>query len=303
MGKSLFRSHLEASTQHLLRSLGRHANILDTKSGPGLNLHELAWFEDDAEKFLNDRGSYVREVLRALPEFMQNCVVYRYPKPDVTTDAVVFGLDLDEGKLNILLIRRGREDEPFYDHWALPGGFLNMDEGLGKCARRELREETGVEPSYMEQLFTFGHPDRDPRGRVVTVAHMALVRPDQVTVKADDDAKDAQWFNVDNLPPLAFDHDEIIDMGLRRLRGKLRWQPIGVDLLDAEFTLSDLQQVYEVILGHSTDKRNFRRKVLSFGVLEETGGTRSEGHRPAKLYSFSQAAYDKLRREGLDFEV
>lgn len=232
---------------------------------------------------------------------------YEYPKADVTVDIVVFGLNLQQARLRglrrlqVLLIRRGRE--PYKGSWALPGGFIDMGERLGESAARELKEETGIELSYMEQLYTFGNPGRDPRGRVVAVAHMGLVRPEMVTVQGGDDAAEARWFAVDDVGALtlAFDHAEILDMALRRLRGKLRWQPVGVELLPEQFTLGDLQAVYEVILGRTIDKRNFRRKVLSFGagddkVLKPVADMTHH-------YRFDREAYDRLRREGLDFEV
>jgi len=295
MHRSLFRKSLEQAATLALRVLGN------------LRPASLPVTGDYIERDLGVTQEEAQTLLEALPGYFGACSTYRYPKPDVTTDSVMFGLDLEGRRLLILLIRRGREHEPFYGHWALPGGFLNMDEGLGTCASRELREETGAEPSRMEQLYTFGAPDRDPRGRVVTVAHMALVRPDQVTVKAADDAEDAQWFPVADLPLLAFDHGEIIELGLQRLRGKLRWQPLGVDLLKPKFTLPCLRGVYEIILGRPLDRRAFRRKIQKFinlGVLVETGEWyRGTGGRPAKLFRFDPDAYARLRRDGLDFEV
>lgn len=233
---------------------------------------------------------------------------YEYPKADNTTDAVVFGLDLSNAKLKVLLIERGREGEPFCGSWALPGGFLNMDEDLDTCARRELKEETGLKLSFMEQLYTFGKPDRDPRGRVISVAYWGIVRPDQVTVKGADDAKQAKWFDVDDLPELAFDHADILKMGLNRLRGKLRWCPVGVWLLPKEFTMAELRLVYEVILGRPLDKGNFRRKVMGHmrpeGCLPSTGKQRKQSAgRPATIYRFDRDAYKALVREGLAFEV
>ena len=229
---------------------------------------------------------------------------YKYPKADNTTDAVVLGLDVQEGTLKVLLIRRGREGEPFFGSWALPGGFLEMTEDLGTCVRRELEEETGVKLSYLEQLYTFGRPDRDPRGRVIATAYLALVKPQNVTVVAADDAAEARWFPIYELPPLAFDHDEIVQKALERLRSKVRWQPVGLELLPEEFTLTDLQQVYEIILGCLLDKRNFRRKMLALGVLLPTGIFRKEGqHRPAMVFRFDRAAYLRLQERGVDFEV
>lgn len=233
--------------------------------------------------------------------------VYAFPKADVATDAVVFGLDMTERKLKVLLIQRGFTGEPFEGCWAFPGGFLNMKEDPEKGVLRELREETHVDLSFLEQLYTFGRPDRDPRGRVLSIAYWGIVRPDQVVLQADDDAASARWFPVENLPPLAFDHAEILDMAIRRLRGKLRWQPVGVWLLPEEFSLSQLHDVYEVILGRPLDRANFSRKlrpILDFGVLEKTGNLcKPVAGRPAKTYRFNPEAYRRLQQHGLDFEV
>ena len=240
---------------------------------------------------------------RAVLDLMAKAHVYEFPKADNTTDAVVFGLDLGEGTLNVLLIERGREGEPFHGCWALPGGFLNMDEDLDTCVRRELEEETGIRLSYLEQLYTFGRPGRDPRGRVISTAYLALVRSENVTIQAADDAARARWFSIYELPSLAFDHEEIIQKALERLRSKVLWQPVGIDLLPEEFTLTDLQQVYEIVLGRLLDKRNFRKKILSHGVLVETGSTRQEAHRPAKMYRFDRARYQALVQTGFTWEV
>lgn len=226
---------------------------------------------------------------------------YDYPKADHTVDAVVFGMDLEEASLKVLLIERGLE--PFRGAWALPGGFVNMDEELDAAVIRELEEETGIGLSFMEQLYTFGRPDRDPRGRVISTAYLGLVRPEHVTLQEGSDAERAAWWDANNLPELAFDHAEILDAGLKRLRSKVSWQPVGIELLPGEFALSDLQKVYEIILGREIDKRNFRRKVLSFGVLAPTGKVRKERHRPAKLYEFDKLRYELLRKQGTDFEV
>jgi 8-oxo-dGTP diphosphatase len=226
---------------------------------------------------------------------------YKYPKADHTVDAVVFGIDLEESALKVLLIERGLE--PFVGQWALPGGFVGMDEPLDAAVLRELEEETNVKLSFMEQLFTFGRPDRDPRGRVISTAYLGLVRPSHVAVREGSDATRAVWWGIDNLPELAFDHAEILSIGLGRLRSKVRWQPVGIELLQNDFTLTQLQQVYEIILGRTLDKRNFRRKVLSFGVLAPTGETRQERHRPAQLYRFDKERYELLRKQGIDFEV
>jgi 8-oxo-dGTP diphosphatase len=210
--------------------------------------------------------------------------------------------------LNVLLIKRGRPGTPFEGCWAIPGGFVNENEDLEVAARRELVEETKAEPAYIEQLATFGKPGRDPRGHVISVAYMALVRTNAVEIEAGDDAEpgSATWMPVDDLPnlDLAFDHDEIQGVALRRLRSKLRWQPIGIDLLPEMFSLTDLQQVYETVLGRQLDKRNFRKKVLAYDILTPAGSQRIGGPgRPPELYRFDRAAYEAMIEEGEEFEV
>lgn len=225
---------------------------------------------------------------------------YEYPRPALTVDCVVFGFD--EAGLQVLLIRRGIE--PFKNNWALPGGFIHMEESLEKAARRELEEETSLRNVFLEQLYTFGAPERDPRGRVVSVAFYALVRPDQHPAKGDTDACEAAWHSADSLPDLAFDHAEILNCALERLRGKIRWQPIGFELLPKRFTLSQLQALYEAILGRSLDKRNFRKKLLAFDFLVALDEYTSGGaHRPAQLYRFDRRKYDALTRRGFLFEI
>src|SRR5690606_11981003 len=183
----------------------------------------------------------------------------------------------------------------FAHHWALPGGFVNIDEDLEDAARRELSEETNVSDVYLEQLYTFGDPDRDPRGRVITVAYFALLSNDQVRglqIRGASDAGEAAWWNIYDLPQLAFDHARILQYAMQRLRWKLEWTALGFLLLPAEFTLSELQRVYETVLHEPLDKRNFRRKMLAADVLEETGNLREGDHRPAKLYRFTAKAIE-----------
>lgn len=211
---------------------------------------------------------------------------YKYPKAANTVDAVVFTVDPDEGSLQILLIRRGREGEPFFDHWALPGGFIEIDETLEESLHRELREETGLRLSYVEQLHTFGDPGRDPRGRVISTAFIALVSP--VEVHGGDDAAEAKWFDIRNLPSLAFDHAKIIHRGLHRLRARILNTPLAACLLPQEFTLRELQQVYDIVLGSPQNRINFRKRILFSGCLEETGNLRRGSHRPATLYTFKE---------------
>ena len=210
---------------------------------------------------------------------------YKYPRPALTDDCGVFGLD--ETDLKVLLIQR--QIEPFIHRWALPGGFVRMDESTDDAALRELEEETGITKVYLEQLYTFSDIDRDPRGRVVTVAYYALAKLSDHRIRAATDAENVAWFDVDDLPQLAFDHHKILDMAMNRLRAKVRYAPIGFELLPAKFTLSQLQRLYEIVLTAKLDKRNFRKKILSMGLLIETE-EREAGvtHRAARLYRFDR---------------
>lgn len=214
-----------------------------------------------------------------------------YERPSVTVDVVM--MSVRQGDLQVLLIKR--RSWPFEGMWAIPGGFVNMNESLETAAKRELREETGVEDVYLEQLYTFGDPGRDPRTRVITVVYFALLDSERLQVRATDDAMDVSWFPVYQLPALAFDHAKILQYALERLRGKLEYTTIAFSLLPEQFTLRELQRVYEIILHRRLDKRNFRKKVLSTGILEDTGAKKMEGtHRPARLYRFNSEAEAKL---------
>lgn len=225
---------------------------------------------------------------------------YDYPRPAVTVDCVVFGLD--DGDLKVLLIQR--QLEPFRHAWALPGGFVHMDENLDEAALRELSEETGIHRVFLEQLYTFGAPERDPRGRVITVAYYALVNLGDHEVRAATDAENVGWFPVHELPTLAFDHDGIIDVAHERLQGKVRYAPIGFELLPRKFTLTELQRLYEVVLERELDKRNFRKKVLSMELLIETDEVQKDvAHRAARLYKFDRKKYDKLSKQGFSFAI
>lgn len=234
---------------------------------------------------------------------------YEHPRPAVTVDVVVFGYQ-DGEALKLLLIQRA--GEPFRGQWALPGGFAEMDEDLETSALRELEEETGVKNIFVEQLYTFGKPGRDPRGRVISVAHYALVNLSDHPAMAASDAARAEWFALDNLPELAFDHAEIIAAATERLRAKVRYQPVGFELLPETFTLAELQTLYETILGvPEFNKRNFRTRILNTGMLEEAGRQENVPHRPAMLYRFNEERYRKLveerdsavLRRALDFEL
>lgn len=225
---------------------------------------------------------------------------YQYSRAALTVDCVVFGFD--GGGLEVLLIQRALE--PFKGKWALPGGFVRVDETIDDAARRELSEETGLQNVFLEQLYTFGEVDRDPRERVVSVAHYALVKLSDHTAKAATDAAEAEWFPISKLPRLAFDHADIVAAALVRLQGKVRYQPIGFELLPPKFTLSELQHLYEAILGAGLDKRNFRKKVLGFGLLVPLNETQMAGrHRPAQLFRFDADKYGKLKKCGFNFEV
>ncbi|MCP4429298.1 MAG: NUDIX hydrolase [Chloroflexi bacterium] len=226
----------------------------------------------------------------------QNYDPSHYDRPSVTVDVVIFSLVDDD--LQVLLIKR--KFAPFADMWALPGGFVHMDESLEEAAARELTEETGVTDVYMEQLYTFGAPTRDPRTRVITIAYFALVPHDAVRHQPGDEATETSWFSMFDLPPLAFDHRKILEYGLTRLRYKLEYTAIGFRLLPDIFTLSELQRAYETILGEKLDKRNFRRKILAAGILAETGKKKRDGEgRPAKLYTYRENAVAEVKTRRL----
>ncbi len=224
----------------------------------------------------------------------------KLPQVAVSVDCVVFGLD--EGDLKVLVVERAYP--PFAGCWALPGGFVTAGETLEQAALRELAEETGVSKVYLEQLHTFGDPDRDPRARVITVAYSALVRRIDHRPKAATDARAVAWFSVAACPPLAFDHAKILAVAHRRLQANLQTRPIGFELLPRKFTLSQIQRVYEVVLERPLDKRNFRKKLLATGVLRALDETqRDVAHRAARLYQFDAAAHRRLVAQGYHFEV
>ena len=225
---------------------------------------------------------------------------YEYPRAALTVDCVVFGLDEDD--LQIMLIQR--DLPPYEGDWALPGGFVRLEETLDEAALRELSEETGLKNVYLEQLYSFGTVNRDPRERVVTVAYYALVNLSDHRVQAATDARNAAWFAVDDIPSLAFDHDQILEMAHERLRGKVRYQPIGFELLPPKFTLRQIQHLYEVILDRPLDKRNFRKKILSMGILIELDEVETDvAHRAARLYQFDRRKYKRLTKQGFHFEI
>jgi 8-oxo-dGTP diphosphatase len=218
-----------------------------------------------------------------------------HPRPSVTVDVIIF--TLRDGDLQVLLIRR--KNLPFQSMWAIPGGFVGIDESLEQAALRELEEETGVHDVYLEQLYTFGDVDRDPRGRVITVSYFALIPAPDICPSAGDEATEARWWSVYDLPELAFDHAHILTYALQRLRYKLEYTAVGFELLPDAFTLSELQTAYEIVLGEELDKRNFRRKILSAEVIEETGVYRTGEGRPAKLYRFRDDAVAEVKARRL----
>ena len=222
---------------------------------------------------------------------------YDYPRPAVTTDCVIFGYDGKE--LKVLLIERGTE--PFKGCWAFPGGFLNMDEDALAGARRELKEETGLENAFIEQFHTFSEPGRDPRGRVITVAHYALVKIQEV--EGGDDAAQARWFPIGEVPPLAFDHDRILRMAMSRLKEKIHFEPVGFELLPDVFTMPQLQNLYEAILEVHFDRRNFASKMLKLGILEDTGDRPAgASSRIPVSYRFNKEKYNELKAKGFRLE-
>ncbi|TCZ69628.1 NUDIX hydrolase [Flaviaesturariibacter aridisoli] len=221
----------------------------------------------------------------------------------VAVDAVLFGYAKTEG-VSVLLIRR--KYAPFENRWALPGGFVQPDESLETAVRRELEEETGVRVQYLEQLFTFGDPGRDPRQRIISVAYFALVKSSRYQeLRASTDAEEAQWFPIGALPKLAFDHKDIVRCAVERVRAKIRYQPIGFELLDKTFPFSDLERLYSALLDRPIDRRNFAKKIHALNVLDETGGVApAEGKgRPSKLFRFNRKRYEELVRSGISFEI
>ncbi len=237
---------------------------------------------------------------------------YKYARAAITVDAVVFGVT--PGCLKILMIRRNdlnpavpAGEQAFPGHWALPGGFLDVGESLDHAVARELREETGMKDVYLEQLYTFGDPDRDPREHVVSVAYLALVRPSDYVLSTSDkesDAQEAQWFPVNALPDkVAFDHRKIFSVGFRRLKAKVRYAPIGFELLPPEFTVKELQSIYELILERPLDPRNFRKRILLSGLLQDTGTKKSGTVPKATLYRFNKSEYERQTMLGINFEI
>lgn len=223
------------------------------------------------------------------------------PTIRLAVDAVVFGYDPKEG-ISILLIKR--KYDPFKGGWAIPGGLVLENESLEKAVERELEEETGVKVDYLEQLYTFGEVNRDPRNRVVAVAYYGLVKKSDFHLYASTDAEDAKWFHWHDLPELAFDHSQILKFAIERLRGKIRYEPIGFELLDDKFPFSELHKLYESLMGEEVDRRNFKKKFLQLNILTELDEKVSEGKgRPGSLFKFDKGKYLKNKKEGFNFDV
>jgi len=219
----------------------------------------------------------------------------------VSVDAVVFGYDQETG-VSVVLIKR--KNEPFQKMWALPGGLVLNGESLDNAVKRELKEEAGIDVNYLEQLYSFGQPDRDPRNQVISVSYFGLVRPQDYQLSAQTDAEDVAWFNIKKLPKLAFDHKKIIDLAIKRLRGKITYEPIGFELLDKEFPFSDLEKLYQTLLDHDIDRRNFKKKIASLEILEELDETVQRGAgRPARLFKFNKKKYFELKEKGYNFDI
>lgn len=207
-----------------------------------------------------------------------------YEQPSVTVDIVIF--TVKDSKLKVLLIKRGVE--PYKNSWAIPGGFVKMDESLDAAAKRELFEETGVRDVYLEQLYSFGDVKRDPRGRVITVSYLALVNEGDCDLEASSDASEVKWFDINNLPRLAFDHRKILDYSLKRLRWKFEYTVVGFSLLPVKFKLSELKGLYEIVFEKEFDKRNFNKKIHSLNILKEVGLEKDVPYRPSRLYNLKK---------------
>lgn len=218
----------------------------------------------------------------------------------LSVDAVVFGYE--SGTISVLLIKR--KFDPYKGKWAIPGGFVLTDESLEEAVERELIEETGIRINYLEQLYTFGNPERDPRSRVVSVAYFGLIKPSAFKIFAATDADEVQWFKIDNVPKLSFDHKEILKLAITRLKGKITYEPIGFELLDTKFPFSDLEKLYTTLLGRAIDRRNFRKKILSLNILDELDEKVTKGTgRPANLFKFNKKRYFELKNKGIIFEI
>jgi len=207
--------------------------------------------------------------------------IHKYEKPSVTVDTVIF--TIQNNGLKVLLVKRNIS--PFKDKWAIPGGFVRINESLEDAAKRELQEETGVKNVYLEQLYTFGETKRDPRGRIITVSYIALVNSDKIKLQASTDVAEAQWVAIFRLPSLAFDHKKIIDYAIRRLRWKFEYTAVAFSMLPEKFTMRQLKDLYEIVFDKRFDKRNFNKKILSLNILKKEEIKKDVSYRPPQLYS------------------
>ena len=216
-----------------------------------------------------------------------------YESPSVTTDIVL--LSIIDNELGVLLIKR--KYPPFRDHWALPGGFVDIDEDIESCALRELKEEAGITNCYLEQLYTFGSVNRDPRKRIISVAYYALIDYKKVKAVAGSDAEKVQWFKMSELPKLAFDHGEVIDKAIERIRNKIYYTNVGFELVPDSFTIPELRRAFESVLGEKINPTNFRTKILKLKILKPTKEKRIEGKgQPAPVYKLDKERLKKLKK-------
>ena len=223
-----------------------------------------------------------------------------FPKPSVTVDNVIFGYQ--NGQMSLLLLNR--KVAPFAHTWTLPGGFLHIGETFVQAAQRILMDKTGISDVFLEQLFTFDTPERDPRGRVLSVSYFALVNPTKYEIMAGDAANDVQWFDWHELPTLGFDHAIIVEKAVNRLKTKVLWQPIGFELLDTRFTIPELHTLYETILSKTFERRNFYKRFMELDILRKVDTRRDGGRkRPADLFEFDEDKYKALIDSGLAFKI
>lgn len=222
---------------------------------------------------------------------------YKYPHPALAADCLIFGFDGVDMK--VLLIQRA--NEPYKNHWAFPGGFMNIDETVGECAKRELEEETGLKNVAVEQLYTFSEVNRDSRERIISVAHYALVRLSQV--KGGDDAASAKWFALNQIPSLAFDHDEMLKMAKNRLKERLRLEPMGIDLMPETFSMNELQNLYEAIAEQKFDSKKFSDNMLNLGILSKESSCQTEpSQTESSKYRFNTGKYEELKQKGFELK-
>ncbi|MFA5797858.1 MAG: NUDIX domain-containing protein [Candidatus Woesearchaeota archaeon] len=286
---TVFAIQIHADRKKILRNLKvsgiSNPQIIDRASLPQLAFEHNQFIEDyyrNQHLYTDSESTYDSGV---------------YEKPSVTVDIILFTIINDS--LRVLLIKR--KSWPFQDSWAIPGGFVGMDETLEHAAKRELSEETGLAEVYLEQLYSFGDPGRDPRTRVITVTYFALVSSNDLKPFAASDAAEIEWFDIKKLPELAFDHKNILEYAVERIRNKIEYSNIAFQLLPKKFTFTQLQQVYEIILGKRLDKRNFRKKVKEVGLLESIKEMKMDGaHRPAQLYTFKGSEETILKAAKFD---